>query len=275
MLNGELEMSTPIIVCGAAGRMGKTLVALVAQSPVTPLVGAVEAAGHPAVGTDAGDTAGCGSRRVSITDDLAAVVREDAVILDFTNAAAALDHLRVAVAHRAPIVIGSTGFTEAQRAELDRLAAQTRCVIAPNMSVGVAVLQRLVRDAARALGSEFDPEIVEFHHRMKVDAPSGTALALGRTLADATGRTLARDAVYGREGVIGQRKQNEIGILALRGGDVVGDHTVIFAGMGERLELTHRAQSRECLARGALRAALWLADRPAGRYNMNDVLGEI
>ena len=269
------KMSTPIIVCGAAGRMGKTLIGLVAQSLATQLVAAVEATGHAAVGTDAGDAAGCGSRGVTISDELAAVVRDDAVILDFTNAAAALDHLRVAAAHRAPIVIGSTGFTEAQRAELDRLAPQTRSVIAPNMSVGIAVLQRLVRDAAQALGSEFDAEIVELHHRMKVDAPSGTALALGRTLAEATGRTLAQEAVYGREGVIGQRKQNEIGILALRGGDVVGDHTVIFAGLGERIELTHRAQSRECLARGAIRAALWLVHQPAGRYSMSDVLGEV
>ncbi len=266
-------MSTSIIVCGAAGRMGKTLIALIAQNPATQLVAATESPRHPAVGTDAGDTAGCGSQGVTVSDKLAAVVRADAVILDFTSAAAALDHLRLAVAHRAPIVIGSTGFTEAQRAELDQLAPQTRCVIAPNMSVGIAVLQRLVRDAARALGNDFDLEIVEFHHRMKVDAPSGTALALGRTLADATGRTLAGDAVYGREGVIGQRKPKAIGILALRGGDVVGDHTVIFAGLGERLELTHRAQSRECLARGAIRAALWLVHQPDGRYGMSDVLG--
>lgn len=266
-------MSTPIIVCGAAGRMGRTLTALISQHPATTLVGAVEAAGHPALGKDAGEVAAVGHLDVRIGEDFGAVTRSDAVALDFTSAAAALDHLRTAAQRQTPIVIGSTGFSAAQQAEIDRLAPQTRCVIAPNMSVGIAVLQRLIREAAVALGGDFDPEIVEMHHRMKVDAPSGTALALGTTVAEATGRTLASDAVYGREGMVGQRRQNEIAILALRGGDVVGDHTVIFAGLGERLELTHRAQSRDCLARGALRAALWLAQQPIGHYSMSDVLG--
>ena len=264
---------TRIVVCGAAGRMGKTLVALVAHNDATTLAGAVEAAGNPTLGKDAGEVAGVGTLGVAITDDFAAVATPDAVALDFTNAAAALDHLRTAVQQKSPIVIGSTGFTVQQQAEVDRLAPQTRCVIAPNMSVGIAVLQRLARDAALALGADFDPEIVEMHHRMKVDAPSGTALALAKTVAEATNRTLATDAVYGREGVVGQRQQREIGVMALRGGDVVGDHTVIFAGLGERIELTHRAQSRDCLARGATRAALWLAQQPGGRYGMADVLG--
>jgi 4-hydroxy-tetrahydrodipicolinate reductase len=266
-------MPTPLIVCGAAGRMGRTLVSLIAQSEGAILAGAVEAAGHPALGKDAGDVAGVGSLGVVIGDNFAAVATPDAVALDFTNAAAALDHLRTAAERQIPIVIGSTGFTPQQQIEIDRLAPQSRCVIAPNMSVGIAVLHRLVREAATALGADFDPEIVEIHHRMKIDAPSGTALALARTVAEATGRTLASDAVYGREGVVGQRKKTEIGIMGLRGGDVVGDHTVIFAGLGERLELTHRAQSRECLARGAIRAALWLTHQPVGRYAMSDVLG--
>jgi len=264
---------TPIVVCGAAGRMGRALVALVAQNEATRLVGAIEAQGNPALGKDAGELAGVGTLGVRVTDNFAAVAIPDTVALDFTNAAAALDHLRTAVQKQSPIVIGSTGFTVEQQAEIDRLAPQTRCVVAPNMSVGIAVLQRLARQAALALGADFDPEIVEIHHRMKVDAPSGTALALARTVADATKRTLATDAVYGREGMVGQRQQREIGIMALRGGDAVGDHTVIFAGLGERLELTHRAQSRDCLARGAIRAALWLAQQPVGRYGMNDVLG--
>lgn len=264
---------TRIVVCGAAGRMGRTLVTLVAQNEATTLAGAVEAAGNPTLGKDAGELAGVGTLSVSITEDFAALATPDAVALDFTNAAAALDHLRTAVHKQSPIVIGSTGFSTEQQAEVDRLAPQTRCVIAPNMSVGIAVLQRLARDAALALGADFDPEIVEIHHHMKVDAPSGTALALARTVADATKRTLAADAVYGREGLVGQRKQREIGIMTLRGGDVVGDHTVIFAGMGERIELTHRAQSRDCLARGAIRAALWLTQQPIGRYGMANVLG--
>lgn len=266
-------MTTPLIVCGAAGRMGRTLVNLIAQNDATILAGAVEAAGHPALRKDAGEVAGAGRLGVAITDDFATLTRTDAVALDFTNAAAALGHLRIAVERRTAIVIGSTGFTAAEQSELDRLAPQTRSVIAPNMSVGITVLQRLVREAAMVLGADFDPEIVEMHHRLKVDAPSGTALALGKTVAQATARNFSADAVYGREGLVGQRQKNEIGILALRGGDVVGDHTVIFAGLGERIELTHRAQSRECLARGAIRAAQWLRAQPVGRYSMNNVLG--
>lgn len=266
-------MPTRIVVCGAAGRMGRTLVTLIAQNAATTLVGAVEASGHDALGKDAGELAGVGALGVRIGSEFGAVAQPDAVALDFTNAAAALDHLRTAVQQKSPIVIGSTGFTAPQQAEMDSLAPQTRCVIAPNMSVGIAVLQRLAHEAAVALADDFDPEIVEIHHRMKVDAPSGTALALAKTVAAATKRTLATDAVYGREGVVGQRPPREIGVMALRGGDIVGDHTVIFAGMGERIELTHRAQSRDCLARGAIRAALWLQQQPVGRYSMADVLG--
>jgi 4-hydroxy-tetrahydrodipicolinate reductase len=266
-------MGTKIVICGAAGRMGKTLVTLITQTDGAQLVGAVEAAGNPTLGRDAGEVAGVGTLGVRITEDFAAVASADIVALDFTNAAAALDHLHTAVQQHSAIVIGSTGFTPAQQAELDALAPRTRSVIASNMSVGITVLLRLVREAALALGPAFDPEIVEMHHKLKIDAPSGTALSLGRAVAAATGRDFPADAVYGREGVIGQRRASELGILALRGGDVVGDHTVIFAGMGERLELTHRAQSRDCLARGAIRAALWLAQQPVGRYGMADVLG--
>ena len=266
-------MALGIIVCGAGGRMGRTLINLVAQNPETTLIGAVEAAGLATIGRDAGEVAGLGTLHVPIADSLEKVIRADAVTLDFTNSAAAVAHLRTAVKHQAPIVIGSTGYTQPEQAELDRLAPQTRTVIAPNMSVGINVLLQLVRQAARILGPDFDPEIVEIHHRMKVDAPSGTALALARTVAEAKQRTLATDAVYGREGLVGQRQRREIGIMALRGGDAVGDHTVIFAGLGERIELTHRAQSRDCLGRGAIRAALWLVQQPIGRYGMNDVLG--
>lgn len=266
-------MPTSMIVCGAAGRMGRTLVNLIAHNDAAQLVGAVELAGHPALGQDAGTVAGVGHLGVTIGDDFRSLARAGAVTLDFTNAAAALEHLRAAVEHRSAIVIGSTGFTAQQHAQIDRLGPQTRCVIAPNMSVGIAVLQRLVREAATALGADFDPEIVEMHHRMKADAPSGTALSLGKTVAEATGRTFSADAVYGREGMAGPRQQKELGILALRGGDVVGDHTVIFAGLGERIELTHRAQSRDCLARGAVRAGLWIVRQPPGRYSMSDVLG--
>jgi 4-hydroxy-tetrahydrodipicolinate reductase len=266
-------MSINTVICGAAGRMGKLLISLVHENPETRLVGAVEAEQHPAIGKDAGEVAGIGAVGVKLTADYAAVAAPDTVTLDFTVAEAALAHLRTAVAKGAAIVIGTTGFSAEQRVEAERIAPQTRSLIAPNMSVGVNVLMKVVADVARILQEGFDPEIVEIHHRFKVDAPSGTALALGRAIAEAQGRDFDRHATLARQGITGQRQNDEIGIMALRGGDVVGDHTVIFAGFAERLELTHRAQSRECLARGALRAALWLPHQPPGLYSMRDVLG--
>lgn len=266
-------MATPIIVCGAAGRMGRALIRLVVEHPDALLHAAVEAGGHVAVGCDAGDLAGVGACGVRVTDDYRAVATPDSVTLEFTSPQATLAHLRVAVERGAAIVIGTTGYNTAEQRELDELAPQTRSVVAANMSIGVNVLLKLAATAAAALGPGFDPEIVEIHHRLKVDAPSGTALALGRAVAAPLGRSLEADARFGRQGVTGKRGDSEIGIMALRGGDAVGDHTVIFAGMGERLELTHRAQSRDCLARGALRAALWLVGKPKGRYEMADVLG--
>lgn len=253
--------------------MGRTLVTLIAQNPAATLAGAVETAGHPSLGTDAGTLAGVPVQGVPVTHRLAAIAGPDTVILDFTNADGALVNLRTAVDRGSAMVIGSTGFSAAQQQELDTLALRIRSVVAANMSVGVTVLHRLVQAAATALGPEFDAEIVEMHHRLKVDAPSGTALALARTVAAASGRTFPDDVLSARAGVIGKRTDREIGVMALRGGDVVGDHTVIFAGLGERIELTHRAQSRECLARGAVRAALWVASQPTGRYTMADVLG--
>jgi 4-hydroxy-tetrahydrodipicolinate reductase len=262
---------TPIVVCGAAGRMGRLLVQLVLAEPRAELAGAVEAPGHPSVGRDAGELAGGPAAGVPVTDRYAPA--SDSVTLDFTAPAAALDHIAIAAAVGAAIVVGTTGFDADERARADATAARTRAVIAPNMSVGVAVLERMVESAVRALGPDFDVEIVEIHHRLKRDAPSGTALRLGEVAAAAQGSPLAGRAVFGREGQPGQRGAKEIGILGARGGDVVGDHTVYLLGAGERLELTHRAQSRECLARGGLRAALWLAGQPLGLYTMRDVLG--
>jgi 4-hydroxy-tetrahydrodipicolinate reductase len=266
-------MPINVIVCGAAGRMGKLLVTLVQEHPETRLVGAIEAAGHSAIGKDAGEVAGIGAIGVKVSADYGALAAPDNVTLDFTVAEAALEHLRTAVTKGAAIAIGTTGFSAEQRAEAEKLAPQTRALIAPNMSIGVNVLQKVVADVARILKDGFDPEIVEIHHRFKADAPSGTALALGRTIATAQGKDFDRTATLARQGITGQRTNEEIGIVALRGGDVVGDHTVIFAGFAERLEFTHRAQSRECLARGALRAALWLPHQPPGFYSMKDVLG--
>lgn len=262
---------TPIIVCGAAGRMGRLLVRLVLEEPAATLAAAVEAPGHPALGRDAGELAGVSAAGVRIVDVYAPT--RESVTLDFTTPAAALGHLAAAAAAGAAIVVGTTGFTPDERARAQALAAATRAVIAPNMSVGVAVLERLVEAAVRALGPGFDVEVVEIHHKLKRDAPSGTALRLGEVAAAAQGRPLAGRAVFGREGEPGPRADGELGVLAVRGGDVVGDHTVYFLGAGERLELAHRAQSRECLARGGLRAALWLATQPQGVYGMRDVLG--
>ena len=265
-------MTVPIIVCGAAGRMGRTLVTLIQTDPHAHLHAAVETSGHPAIGQDAGALASGTAAGVPISDDYARAAVPGTVTLDFTVAAAAVAHLRSAVERGAGIVIGTTGYSADEQRELDRLAPQTRCVIAANMSVGVNVLLNLVEAAAAALGGGFDPEIVEIHHRMKVDAPSGTALALGRAVAAGLGRDFERSKRLARQGIVGKRSDEEIGIVALRGGDAVGDHTVVFAGMGERLELTHRAQSRDCLARGAVRAGIWLAGQPVGRYSMRDVL---
>ncbi len=265
-------MTVPLIVCGAAGRMGRTLVALISQEREARLQAAVETAGHPALGQDAGVLAGVQPLGIALTDDYAAAAAPETVTLDFTAAPAAVAHLRTAVERGAGIVIGTTGYSAAEQLELNALAPRTRSVIAANMSVGVNVLLQLVEHAARALGRGFDPEIVEIHHRMKVDAPSGTALALARAVAAGSGRDFERSKRLAREGIVGPRDAAEIGIVALRGGDVIGDHTVVFAGLGERVELTHRAQNRDCLARGALRAALWLVEQPVGRYSMADVL---
>jgi 4-hydroxy-tetrahydrodipicolinate reductase len=265
-------MPSNVIVCGAAGRMGKLLVTLVQEHPEARLVGAVEAPSHPAIGKDAGEIAGIGAVGVKISADYSTLARPDTVTLDFTVAEAAVEHLHTAVTNGAAIVIGTTGFSPEQRAEAERIAPKTRALIAPNMSVGVNVLLKVVADVAQILQEGFDPEIFEIHHRFKVDAPSGTALALGRAIAAAQGKDFDRQAVLARQGITGQRSDDEVGIVALRGGDIVGDHTVIFAGFGERLEFTHRAQSRECLARGALRAALWLPHQPPGLYGIKDVL---
>jgi 4-hydroxy-tetrahydrodipicolinate reductase len=261
-----------LIVVGAGGRMGRLIVALAARDAAHKIVGAIEAAGMPAVGSDAGEVAGIGALGIRIGDDYAAVARPDTVTLDFTNAAASMEHLEAASTAGAAIVIGSTGFTAAQEKRAREIAPRTRCVMAPNMSVGINVLMKVAEQVATIL-SDFDAEVLEIHHRTKIDAPSGTALALGRAIAAARKQDFASNAVYGREGITGVRPPEKIAVLALRAGDAVGDHTVIFGGQGERLELTHRAQSRESLARGAIRAAAWLEGRKPGLYTMRDVLG--
>lgn len=265
-------MARGVIVCGAAGRMGKKIIRLLPQYETLSLKGAVEAPQHPLLGQDAGLVAGAQPTGVSITYELEPFLSGDVVIVDFTSPAASLEHLRAAVQHQVPIVIGTTGFTAKEEDELDHLARQTRCLISANMSIGVALITKLAEIAASSVADRFDIEIVEMHHRHKVDAPSGTALSLARAIMHARG-AVQGTLCFGREGRVGPRPQEQIGVLAVRGGDVVGDHTVIFAGNAERVELVHRAQSRECFARGALSAAMWLPDQPIGRYSVRDMLG--
>ncbi len=261
-----------LIVSGAGGRMGRLLVSMIARDPQHTLAGALEARAAGFGGQDAGELAGVGRQGVAITDDYASIARPDTVTLDFTSAAASLEHLEVASAKGAAIVVGSTGFTAEMEARAKQLALRTRTVIAPNMSIGINVLMKITAEVAKILGN-FDAEVLEIHHRTKVDAPSGTALALGRTIAEARSQDFQANAVFGREGITGVRPAEKIAVLALRAGDAIGDHTVIFGGIGERLELTHRAQSRESLASGALRAAAWVECQPPGLYSMRDVLG--
>jgi 4-hydroxy-tetrahydrodipicolinate reductase len=262
-----------VVVAGAGGRMGGRLVALIKESASLQLVGASERKGHPSVGVDAGEVAGCGRLGVAVTDDLTEPADRADVLIDFTTPAATLSNLAVMAARRKAMVIGTTGLSAEQLAELRQQAKSIPCVFAPNMSVGVNIILKVIAQVARALGEDYDIEVIEAHHRLKKDAPSGTAFKIAQVLAEATGRDLDAVAAYGRKGMIGERKKGEIGMQVIRAGDIVGDHTVLFGGMGERIEITHRAQSRDTFARGALRAAQWVVKQPPGLYDMQDVLG--
>jgi 4-hydroxy-tetrahydrodipicolinate reductase len=265
-----------VAIAGAGGRMGQALLEAVLAEPEMALVGALEIAGSPLLGRDAGERLGRATG-VLIGTDIAPALAQADVLFDFTRPEGTLSHLRECAGARVAAVVGTTGLTASDKRTLAEMAGTIPVVFAPNMSVGVTVLLRLVEQAAQLLGDGYDVEIVEMHHRHKVDAPSGTALQLGAAVAQALGRDLKRDAVFGREGVTGERQAETIGFATLRGGDVVGDHSVIFAGAGERLELTHRAGSRMNFARGALRAARFVAAKraqgAAGLFDMQDVLG--
>jgi 4-hydroxy-tetrahydrodipicolinate reductase len=261
-----------IAILGADGRMGRALVrAVVAASPEATLSAATERAGSPVLGQDAGVVAMGQPLGVKIEADVPAAGAAD-VWIDFTVPAATAGYCEAAVAAGASLVIGTTGLSAEERGAIERAAKKIPVVFAANYSVGINVMLKLIADAAQTLGSAYDLEIVETHHRAKRDAPSGTALRLAEALAEATGRDLATDARYERHGEIGPRPGTQIGLQTLRGGDVIGDHTVHFMGIGDRLEITHRASSRDTFAVGAVRAALWLAGRPAGLYDMRSVL---
>ena len=261
------------IVTGAGGRMGGRIATLIAETNGIELSGAVEQAGHPFIGKDIGERLGLGPIGVVIEDNLAGCIDRGDVVIDFTSREASTEHLRIAAAKEKAIVIGTTGFTVDEMKKIRDMAGAVRCVIAPNMSVGVNVLFKVLADVVRILGDDYDVEIVEAHHHNKKDAPSGTAMKIAEVIAASLGRELNQVGVYSRRGMIGERTKAEIGIQTLRGGDIVGDHTVMFAGMGERLEFIHRAHSRDNFARGAIMAACWVVSRKNGIYDMQDVLG--
>ena len=261
-----------VAVAGASGRMGRMLIEAIRASGDCVLAGALDVPGSPGLGQDAaaflGHTSG-----VRITDDLQAGLQGADVLIDFTRPEGTLAHLQACSALGVKVVVGTTGFSDAQKADIAALARKTAVVLAPNMSVGVNVTLKLLEVAAKALSTGYDIEIIEAHHRHKVDAPSGTALKMGEVIAGALGRDLKDCAVYAREGVTGERDPSSIGFATIRGGDIVGDHTVLFAGTGERIEITHRSASRVSYAHGALRACRFLSGRKAGLYDMQAVLG--
>lgn len=260
-----------IAVAGASGRMGQMLVEAVRSSGDCQLAGALDVATSPALGSDAAAFLGQASG-VMITADLATGLGSAQVLIDFTRPEGTMAHLAQCRALGVQLVIGTTGFSDAQKAEIAAAAQDIAIMMAPNMSVGVNVTLKLLEMAARALNTGYDIEIIEAHHRHKVDAPSGTALKMGEVIAGALGRDLKECAVYAREGVTGERDPSSIGFATIRGGDIVGDHTVLFAGTGERIEITHKSSSRVTYAQGSLRAARFLAGKSAGLYDMFDVL---
>jgi 4-hydroxy-tetrahydrodipicolinate reductase len=272
-MSGAAHRELALAVVGAGGRMGRALVQTVAEMEGVRLAAAVESPGHPQVGQDAGTVAGIGQCGVPVVDTLRSVADRFEVVIDFTVADATIVNLEVCREAGRRAVVGTTGFSGPQRALIEEAAGDVALVVAPNMSVGVNLTFRLVELAARVLGDTVDVEVIEAHHRHKVDAPSGTAVRMGEVIAEALGRDLAACAVYGREGHTGPRDRHTIGFETIRAGDIVGEHTAMFAGAGERIEITHRASSRTNFAQGAIRAARWIATRERGLFDMQDVLG--
>lgn len=262
-----------VIIAGATGRMGQTVAKMVAAHPELEYTGAFEASGNPSIGRDVGEIVFGEKNGVIIGEGIQSVIEQGDVIIDFTFHAATMEFARVAAQHGKAMVIGTTGLSADELAELEELSKSFPCVQAPNMSVCVNMLFKMTKKVAALLGDDYDIEILEAHHNRKKDAPSGTALKLGEMAAEGVNRNLAEVGVYERNGIIGERDPKEIGIQTIRAADIVGEHTVYFAAAGERLELSHRAHSRDHFARGAAAAAAWIADKENGKYDMFDVLG--
>ncbi len=261
------------IVTGAGGKMGGRIISLIHAADGIELAGAVEQPGHPAVGKDAGENLGLGRIGVTISADLKVCIAHGDVVIDFTSHEASLRNLEIAAAHSRAMVIGSTGFTTEELKKASQFALNVSCVLSPNMSVGVNVMFKVLAYVAGILGDDYDVEIMEAHHHLKKDAPSGTAMKMAEIVAASLGRDLDKVGVFSRHGIIGERTKTEIGVQTLRAGDIVGDHTVMFGGSGERLEFIHRAHSRDNFAQGAIRAAKWVVGKKPGLYDMQDVLG--
>lgn len=262
-----------IAISGASGRMGLTLVKAITQTPETTLTVAIDRADSPAISKDTGELAALGATGVKVSNNLADVADQFDVLIDFTRPDAAMEYVEFCRQQGKKMVIGTTGFNEAQKAKIAEAAQVIAIMMAPNMSIGVNLSLKLLELAAKVMGGYTDIEIIEAHHRHKVDAPSGTALRMGEVIAKTLGRDLKDCAVYGREGITGERDRATIGFSTIRAGDTVGEHTVIFADEGERIEITHKASSRMTFANGAVRATIWLKDKTKGLFDMQDVLG--
>jgi len=262
-----------VVVSGACGRMGSSIIANLITQADMKLGGALEKKEHPGIGMDAGEVLHVGSLGIKLSKDSEEVIKSNDVLVEFSGPEASLEHLRIAAKSRKAAVVGTTGFSPSQVKEIKELAEVVPCVFSPNMSIGVNLLFKLSREAASAL-KDCDIEIIEAHHGLKKDAPSGTALKIAQIISETLGLNLDKNGVYGRKGFTGERKKGEIGIHSIRGGDIAGDHTVIFAGQGERLELTHRASSRDAFALGAVKAIRFIANAKPGLYNMEQVLSK-
>ncbi len=262
-----------VAVVGVSGRMGLCLIKAAALSENTEFSAAISRAESVAIGKDAGELAGVGNLGVQVVDDLAAVIDQFDVLIDFTRPEPSMDYIEICRKAGKKIVIGTTGYTDEQKVLINEAAKDVAIVLAPNMSVGVNLSLKLLEMTAKVMGDYTDIEVIEAHHRHKVDAPSGTALRMGEVIADTLGRDLKDCAIYGREGDTGERDRKTIGFSTIRAGDIVGEHTVMFADEGERVEITHKASSRMTFANGAVRAAIWLKDKDNGLYDMQDVLG--